>query len=69
MPTPWSAAVAVVATFAGLTLASTAGAASGTAMPTTVPTSTTSSSIPCVKVWNTNPPAYVEVCPPLASAE
>jgi hypothetical protein len=38
-------------------------------MPTTVPTSTTSSSIPCVKVWNTNPPAYVEVCPPLASAE
>lgn len=29
---------------------------------------TTTSSVPCVRWQNTNPSAYVEVCPPLAPA-
>ena len=30
-----------------------------------LPTTTTSVTVPCVKWQNTNPSAYVEVCPPL----
>jgi hypothetical protein len=32
--------------------------------PPTIPT-TTSSSLPCIEVTSTNPPAYVLICPPL----
>lgn len=66
---PLAVALIVGAFAAGLGITLTAGPSSAdpggpSLTPTTLPT-TTSTSIPCVEVINTNPPAYLLVCPPV----
>jgi hypothetical protein len=67
-PKARSALLAVGATMLAsviLTTARPAGAGSASDVPRTTLPVTTSSSLPCVYVWSTDPPAWVEVCPPI----
>lgn len=60
------AAAVLAPAFAAATMAVlTASAPATGADPLPPPTVTTTSSLPCVEVTNTDPPAYLLVCPPL----
>ncbi|MDQ1438354.1 MAG: hypothetical protein QOK43_1983 [Acidimicrobiaceae bacterium] len=65
---PARAVAGVVASLVACFIVNSPPSASAGPSATTLPTPTTSSSLPCIKAWSTNPPASVEVCPPVARA-